>query len=88
MKGYKMEYTIKWEVTDGYAGKSRPQETKVDILDHMDSEEWENLSKDEKAEFIFDIVQEDFESKISFSVENLDELLIDEGESYEEDESY
>ena len=54
---------ITWEVEDGYIGGSRPQHTIIpdEELEVFDTEE-------EKEEFIADWVQEEFESKISWSI--------------------
>lgn len=63
--------TVKWEVEDGYVGKSRPQKTFIDIeKELMSEEEWDELSKAEKMEHIESIVQEDFEQRISFGIED------------------
>jgi len=59
---------VKWEVEDGYVGKSRPQSTTIDIEQHMDKEEWDSMNESEKREFIEGIVQEDFDEKISFGI--------------------
>ena len=59
---------VRWEVEDGYVGKSRPQTTIIDIEQLMDIEEWEAMTEDKKREFIEEIVQEDFEQKISFGI--------------------
>ena len=64
-----MKIVIKWEVDDGYAGKSRPQETKLYIeRDIMPLEEWNKLTEEEKKEIIREAVQEDFEQKVSFDI--------------------
>lgn len=52
---------ITWEVEDGYCGKSRPQETKIE------DEELEGLNDEERENYIYDRVQEDFEQTISWS---------------------
>ena len=60
---------VKWEVEDGYAGKSRPQTTIVDIeKHHMPASEWDELSQEEKEFVIYEAVQEDFDQKISFGI--------------------
>jgi hypothetical protein len=62
---------VTWEVEDGYAGKSRPQTTIIDIeQEHMSEGEWNELSEDEKRELIEDCVREDFENKISFGIDS------------------
>ncbi len=60
---------IKWEVEDGYVGKSRPQITTIDVEKHIMSEEdWNALNEDEKKEVIEQAVEEDYKQKISFSI--------------------
>jgi hypothetical protein len=59
---------VRWEVEDGYVGKSRPRTTTIDIEQLMDIEEWEAMPEDKKREFIEEIVQKDFEQKISFGI--------------------
>lgn len=64
-----MKITVKWEVEDGYVGGDRPHCTKIDLLMDFDTiEEWESLPEEKKREYIADIVQEDFEQKISFGI--------------------
>lgn len=52
---------ITWQVEDGYAGKSRPQHTKID-----DQEIEECETKEEFENLITDSIQEDFELKITY----------------------
>jgi len=59
---------ITWKVEDDYIGKYRPQTTKLKITDFMDLEEWAELPVEEKKQLIEEAVQEDFEQKISFSI--------------------
>ena len=58
---------VRWEVADGYAGKSRPQYTTINTEDFDD---WEEMSEGEKKGHIEEMVQEDFEQKISFCIED------------------
>jgi hypothetical protein len=51
---------IKWEVDDGYAGKSRPHFLEID------DEELEGLDDDERKEFIDEQVRYAFEDKINY----------------------
>lgn len=53
---------VRWEVEDGYYGKSRPQETEVP------DEELEGLDEDERQELIREFVQQDFDAKISWAI--------------------
>lgn len=59
---------IFWEVNDGYAGGSRPHETVID-----DGDLAACLTEHEREELIQDLVQEDFESKISRSEKRREE---------------
>lgn len=63
--------TVVWEVGDGYVGKSRPQRTVIDVEnDLMCEEEWNELTHEEKIENIESIVQEDFEQRITFEIDD------------------
>ena len=44
------EYTLHWEIDDGYVGKSRPHTTDFDSDWVMDQEDWDKLSDDEKKQ--------------------------------------
>lgn len=62
---------VRWQVEDGYVGKSRPQETVIDVQNElMPKLEWQELSDEEKREHIDSIVQEDFERRIRFGIED------------------
>lgn len=61
---------VEWEVEDAYAGKSRPQKTIFDTDHYMDYDEWYNLSEEEKFNLIDEAVQEDFNTRISYSINN------------------
>ena len=64
-----MEVTIQWGVEDGYVGKDRPQRTKVDIeREIMPLDEWNDLSDEEKKHELSEVVQADFEQKVSFFI--------------------
>ena len=62
------QFTAHWEVEDGYAGKSRPQHTKIDTNDQFEDDEWEEMSEKEKKEWIEEQVEEDYRNKISFYI--------------------
>ena len=51
---------VRWEVADGYTGRTRPQTTRIDHSDIVDCD-----SEDEVKKLIEDSIQEDFEQKIS-----------------------
>lgn len=52
---------VKWQIEDGYAGGKRPQETEVD-----DEELAAFETEEERKEFIYYCIQQDFEEKISW----------------------
>ncbi len=54
---------VRWEVDDGYAGKSRPQYTEID-----DSELAECETQEERQQLIEDYVREDFETRITWYI--------------------
>lgn len=51
---------VTWEVADGYAGRTRPQTTKIDHSEIVDCD-----SEDEVKWLIEEAIQSDFEQKIS-----------------------
>lgn len=51
---------IRWEVEDGYCGKSRPHYTEIP------DEDLEGLEGEELEQFIWDWIQEEFDNEISF----------------------
>ncbi len=53
---------INWQVSDGYAGPSRPHSTALDTDELADCETWE-----EAARYISDSIQDHFEQIITFS---------------------
>ena len=53
---------VRWEVEDGYAGKSRPQYTTIP------DEDLEGLNETERDQVIGEYVQDDFDSSISWSI--------------------
>jgi hypothetical protein len=65
-----MKIEIRWSVEDGYVGKDRPQTTVFDSDDVMDEEDWEQLTEEEKQGYIHESVQDDFEQKITWSIDD------------------
>ena len=67
---------VTWEIEDGYAEKSRPQYTTIDIENDigLDSEEWENLSEEEQQTHINEIVEDDFRNRINCYITNQKEI--------------
>jgi non-homologous end joining protein Ku len=63
----RLDMTIKWEVDDGYIGKSRPQFVEID-----DDELAECDTEEEERVLIDEYVQEDFAQKVSFSWERVE----------------
>jgi 23S rRNA U2552 (ribose-2'-O)-methylase RlmE/FtsJ len=51
---------VTWEVADGYAGRTRPQRTKISHSDILDCE-----SEEDVRTCVEDSIREDFEQKIS-----------------------
>jgi hypothetical protein len=51
---------VTWEVADGYAGRSRPQYTKIDHSEILDCE-----TETEVRSLVKDSIQKHFEQKIS-----------------------
>jgi len=62
---------IRWEVEDGYVGKSRPQRTSISIDELIDNCETEK----DVLDYINDDVKSDFEQRISYFVTNDDEIV-------------
>jgi hypothetical protein len=56
----RLSMIIVWEVDDGYAGPSRPQETHISDID------LEGLSEEDREAIIADIVDEDFAQRITW----------------------
>jgi hypothetical protein len=54
---------VRWEVSDGYVGKSRPQYTEI-----PDDELAECETEFERQQLIDDYVESDFQSKIAWSI--------------------
>ena len=52
--------SVTWEVADGYAGRTRPQTTKISHSEIVDCD-----SEDEVKKLIEDSIQDDFDQKIS-----------------------
>ena len=52
---------VTWEVDDGYVGPSAPHHTKIDEAELAECE-----TEQERERLIHQIVQEDFESKITW----------------------
>lgn len=67
--GKKIE--VRWEVEDGYVGKSRTQYTEIDVEDLLAS----CADREEADNYIQESVREDFDNCISFTMHNLDECL-------------
>jgi len=60
---------IDWYVDDGYVGKSRPQKTEVD---ESDIENCDNI--EEAMQIIDDSIQEDYDQKISWFMNNREKI--------------
>ena len=64
------EQEINWQIEDGYVGKSRPQKTKIDDVELLECE-----SQEEAEELIYRFVQEDFNNRVYYSIDNMNELI-------------
>jgi len=70
-----MNIKVRWQVDDGYAGKSRPQETKF----YIDDDEWVEMDDNEQYDYAWTEVYCDFENKVrpGFSPDDI-EVIADE----------
>jgi len=62
---------IRWEVEDGYIGKSRPLSTSISVDELIENCETE----EEVLDYINEEVKSDFEQRISYCVMNDSEIL-------------
>ena len=62
-----------WEVEDGYCGKSAPQVTLVD------DEDWLDTPPEDRQALLEEIVQEDFERRITFYIKHTSDEPEDDG---------
>ena len=58
---------VTWEVEDGYCGGSRPHKTKIDNEELEDCE-----TEEERNQVIDEIIQNDFEQRISWYILGID----------------
>lgn len=71
---YNSTITVTWQVEDGYVGSRRPQKFTEKISDHFfDNEEWEEKTDEDYQEWLDDMVWNEFDTKISYSIENVEE---------------
>lgn len=64
-----MRIKVRWEVSDGYVG-SRPYDV------HVDADDFQHCETDGDIEqLLAEIVQEDFERRVSFSIRNESEVI-------------
>ena len=64
-----MKIRVMWQVNDGYAGKSRLQETIFESHDYTKTD-WKELTEEEKETILDQAVQEDFHNKIMYYIIN------------------
>ena len=64
------EFTVRWEVEDGYAGASAPQSFKISEFDIEPG-----ATDGELEEFLEDLLQADFENNVTPALRNRDEAL-------------
>ena len=60
---------VRWEVEDGYGGKSRPQTVEIDDADWLDCED-----DDERDCLIDEAVDNDFVQRITYYVKGVEQL--------------
>jgi hypothetical protein len=61
---------VRWQTEDGYCGGSRPQYVTIDS-----SEIESHMSDDALERLLEDIVQDDFEQRVSFCINNREHVL-------------
>ena len=64
------EFKVRWEVGDGYAGKSRPQSFQISA-DDLNAD----MTVDDIRKMLIDITQEQFEQTVCWYLNNDDEFL-------------
>lgn len=65
---------VRWEVEDGYVGKSRPQYTEIP------DEEWLECETESDRELLLeDYIQTDFDNNISWAIMHIEEPENNEG---------
>jgi len=65
---------IIWHIEDGYVGKDRPQMSEIDeedLISILDN----NPSDDEIIDALYEIIEEEFNNTISFSIGGQKELV-------------
>jgi len=62
---------VRWQTEDGYCGGSRPQYITI-----ASSEIESHMSDDDLERFLEDIVQDDFEQRVSFCIRNREQVLM------------
>lgn len=60
---------VRWEVEDGYAGKSRPQHTDI-----PDEELEECETEEDRQALIEEYVQDDFDARIGWYIKGYEEI--------------
>lgn len=65
--------TVRWTVEDGYVGKSRPQETEIDVETLLSDYDPETDHDIHYA--VYEAVDEDFQNRVSYGITNLDEVV-------------
>ena len=64
-----MIINVTWEVDDGYAGGSAPHNLEVNTNDFVnDDDEWNELTEEQKENYIADAVQDDFDNSINWYI--------------------
>lgn len=68
-----MTIEVHWTVEDGYVNNG-PHSTTIDVEFELglSEEEWNELPEEEQRDRIEDLVQEDFEQKISYGITRIE----------------
>ena len=66
-----MPVIVTWEVNDGYVSGSAPQTTLIDDCDWLECE-----TEEERQDLVSDCVQNDFEQKVTWSINKVDDSQV------------
>lgn len=65
-----LKITVKWSVTDDEFNKIDEYETTITPSDDYLEEDWNEMDEDEKRGYISECVENDFNDKFSFEIED------------------
>lgn len=66
----KFKYVVTWHIEDGYVSGSRPQKTTIIPRQDYLYNEWLKMSEHQKQEYEYQCVEDDFNNRIGFFIEN------------------